>query len=264
MRKLNFESLISTVDKNAYELSKKMNLKSSALIINQQVSNYYNEYELEEYIIREFGFNERGIGLSRNTALMRSKADICLMADDDMIYVDDYLEKIEKEYRNNPDADMIIFNVRVHDSSGVIEKVKKSGRVNYFNSLKYGTVSFTFKREKILKNNIFFSLLFGGGAKFSNGEDSIFLWDCLKKGLNVYSSTEIIADVYNFQSSWFTGYNEKFFLDRGSLFEALSPKFSLLLIYQYVIRKYPIFRNYYSRAEAISLMKKGRTRYKKL
>ena len=35
--------------------------------------------------------------------------------------------------------------------------------------------------------HITFSLLFGGGAKYSNGEDSLFLKDCLKYGLVVYA-----------------------------------------------------------------------------
>src|SRR5699024_1649484 len=131
---------------------------------------------------------------------------------------------IKSEYKNYPGADMILFNVRVHDNEGVREIVKKNGKIHYLNSLKYGTTQFTFKRDKIMKHNIFFSLYFGGGGRFSNGEDSIFLWDCLKADLKIYSSTKIIADIYNYDSSWFTGYNKKFFIDRGALFEALSPK----------------------------------------
>lgn len=249
---------------NGELLAEKMNLKNNAILINQQNKHFYKKYNINNSTVEEYGFNERGVGLSRNSALMRSDADVCLMADDDMVYVEDYLEKIESTYQKYPDADMIIFNVRIHDENGVEEKVLKNGKLNFLNSLKYGTVTFTFKREKILKNNISFSLLFGGGAPFSNGEDSIFLWDCLKAGLKVYSSTEVIADVYNYESSWFEGYNEKFFIDRGALFEALSSKYSLPLINQYVIRKHKLFQDEYTKKEALYLMKKGRKIYREI
>lgn len=262
MKDVFVESLVSTMDENVESLSNNMNLENNAIFINQQDQHYYNDFFIGDNHIREYSFEDRGVGLSRNSALMRSDADICIMADDDMIYVDNYLEKIKNEYKKHPDADMIIFNVRIHKDNNTYEVVKKNSKINYLNSLKYGTVSFTFKREKVVKNNIYFSLLFGGGAKFSNGEDSIFLWDCLKSGLKVYSSTEIIADVYNDESSWFTGYNDKFFIDRGALFDALSSKFSLLLIYQYAFRKQKEYSNDLSVKKAIKLMNEGRKLYR--
>jgi len=264
MDSLNFENLVSTMNLNAEKLYKDMNLQSDAIIINQQDTHYYNEYNIDNKLLREYGFAEKGVGLSRNNALQRARADICIMSDDDMVYTENYLSKINMAYKKNPDADMIIFNVRIHDENGITEKVKNNERVHFLNSLKYGTVTFTFKRSPVLKNRISFSLLFGGGAPFSNGEDSLFLWDCLKRGLKVYSSTEIIADVYNFSSTWFEGYTNNFFIDRGALFEALSSKYSLFLIYQYAIRKRKLFEEKYSVNEAITLMKKGRSSYKNI
>ena len=264
MKDFSYESLISTMGSDGKDLIQKMNVKSQAILINQQDKFFHKEYKVNQCLVKELGFNEKGVGLSRNNALMRSAADICLMADDDMVYVDDYLTKIEQAYKKYPDADMILFNVRIHNQDGVSVKTAKEGRLHYLNSLKYGTVTFTFKREKILKHNISFSLLFGGGAKFSNGEDSLFLWDCLNAGLKIYSCTDVIADVYNYESSWFSGYNEKFFTDRGALFEALSSRFSLLLIYQFAIRKQNVFKHDYSLKETISMMKRGRSLFRSL
>lgn len=258
MKKSNrMESLISTMGTKPKDLCEKMNLQTDAIIINQTDRVGYTELIHKNNNIREYSFMERGVGRSRNAALMRAKGDICLMADDDMVYVNDYPHLVEEAYKRHPDADMIIFNVRIHTKDATIEKVKKSGKVNFFNSLKYGTVTFTFKKESIYKKTIFFSLLFGGGAKYSNGEDSIFLWDCLKKGLKVYAVEDTIADVYNEESSWFTGYNEKFFFDRGALFEALSPRNSRWLIYQYALRKNRQYQDDMPMNESIRLMQKG-------
>ena len=61
----------------------------------------------------------------------------------------------------------------------------------------------------------------GGGARDSNGEDSLFLHDCLKKGLHIYADTAVLGrEVYR-ESTWFHGYNEKFFADRGVLYHHL-------------------------------------------
>lgn len=242
---------------NPKELATQMNLQTDAIIINQQSKVDYKEFILDNNLIKEYSFKEIGIGRSRNEALMRTDADICLMADDDMVYVDQYEEIVNKAYDQHPDADMIIFNVRIHTHEKTEEKVKKSGKLNFFNSLKYGTVTFSFKRNVVWKNNILFSLLFGGGAKYGNGEDSIFLWDCLKNNMKIYAVTDIIADVYNYESSWFDGYNEKFFIDRGALFKALSNKYSRLLIYQFAIRKHGKYNDTISFNESIRLMLNG-------
>lgn len=262
MTNYTFEHLISAVNADAPELIEQMNLKTNAVLVNQQDRNYYHAFQYKEHTIQEFSFNERGVGLSRNSALQRSTADICIVSDDDMVYEDNYIEKIQNAYRKNPEADMILFNVRIHENGEVKEKSNYNGRIHYLNSLKYGTVTFTFKRSTILKNRIAFSLLFGGGAPFSNGEDNLFLWDCLRAGMNVFANGQVIADVYNEQSSWFEGYNEKFFLDRGALFEALSSRYSTLLIYQYALRSKDLFKQEVSVKKAISLMKKGKRNYR--
>lgn len=253
---LKIESLVSTMNANVADLTNKMNIHKDAVVINQTDKYGYNEFKHNNHRIREYMFNERGIGRSRNAALMRAAGDICLMADDDMVYVDDYDQIVNNAFKRYPDADMIMFNVRIHTQDGVETKVPNEGKVSYFNSLRYGTVSFAFKRMKVLKKNIFFSLLFGG-SKYGNGEDTIFLWDCLKSGLKIYKTTEIIADVYNNESVWFSGYNEKFFIDRGALFRALSSKYYKPLIYQFALRKQKSYEQDISFKESVRLMKKG-------
>ena len=87
-------------------------------------------------------------------------------------------------------------------------------------------------------------------SKYSQNVDERFSTGSLTNGIvnsefdwigvstvNVYSIPIKIADIYNDDSSWFTGFNEKYFLDKGALFKALGGKWSLVLIVQYWIRK---------------------------
>jgi len=252
------EVLVSTMNQKDTSLIQKMNIQTDAIIINQTDNINASVEKIYENTVRWYSFNERGVGLSRNNALMRSNADICLMADDDMVYMNGYQEIVVEAFNTNPKADMILFNVPIHKKNGETRiKVKKNERIRFFNSLKYGTVNIAFRLETILKENMFFSLLFGGGAKYSSGEDSIFITDAIKKGLQVYSSKEIIAEIIEDESTWFQGYNEKYLYDRGALFRAIWGNKAFLLNLQFVIRHRKLYSDEYNIYRALKIMMNG-------
>lgn len=96
-----------------------------------------------------------------------------------------------------------------------------------------------------------------GGAKYGSGEDSLFIRDALKRGLKIYTSKEVIAEINETESTWFSGYNDKYFFDRGALFSCLSKRWARLLCFQFVLRHYKRFKKDKSRKEAFKLMIKG-------
>ena len=97
------------------------------------------------------------------------KLHICLFADDDMRYVDNYVEKIESAFDENPDADVIVFNLIEKNPTRYI--IKKGHRVTWFNYLRYGTARIAIRLDKIKKNAIYFNQCFGGGTDYSHGEE---------------------------------------------------------------------------------------------
>ena len=258
------EVLASTMNQTDHSIVRKMNIQTDAIIVNQCKVNRLETLELGGKVIRFLSFSERGVGLSRNNALMRASADICMIADDDLVYVDNYEEVVLEAFNNNPQADVILFGVTIHDSKGQRTRRLSSKRVGWHNFMKYGAVRVAFKRRVIQKKNIFFSLLFGGGSKYGSGEDTIFLLECLKKGVKIYSNPTKIADVYNYSSTWFRGYNEKFFKDKGALFAALSDKMYYLLILQFAIRRKKIYDGDISIRKAIAHMIEGAKQYKRM
>ena len=86
--------LVSAMNANCQQLVEKMNIKSDAIIINQCDKVGYQEQHLNEGIVRFFDMNERGVGLSRNNALLRATGDIVLFSDEDITYDDDYVSKV--------------------------------------------------------------------------------------------------------------------------------------------------------------------------
>ena len=217
---MTLEVLVSAVNQQIRDLIERMHLESDAIIINQTDHFAYEEYKYQDNIIHGYNFAEKGVGLSRNNALLRAKGDIVLFSDEDIIYDAGYADKVLKEFEKHPEADMVLFNIRVGESRATYY-TEKFHRVHIWNAGRYPTYSFAVRRERLQAANITFSLLFGGGAKYSNGEDSLFLTEFIKKGYRVYTAPVTIGREEAGESTWFHGYNEKFFHDRGVLYHYL-------------------------------------------
>lgn len=233
---MKLEVLMSTMNQTSFKLVEQANIQTDAIIINQTNVHSYLETEHEGNLIRMYSYNERGIGKSRNKALMLSEADICLIADDDVKYRDDYEEIILNEFKKNSDADLIIFDFFILEEDGYRPYRNKNKKLNQLNFMKHGGPKIAFRRDSIIKKNIFFSLLFGGGAKYGSGEDTLFLKECLSSGLKVYETETNIGEIDNRDSTWFAGYNEKYFYDKGALYKALHPRLWFLMCVQHLVR----------------------------
>ena len=235
---MRIEVLISAMNVEDINFYKKFNLTTDALIINQTDHNSYEEVSCGSFRVRMISTDTRGLGRSRNLAILNSTADICVFCDDDEVFEDDYEEKIRSSFKENSEVDFFIFKTIIYQDGKEIVKVKKDSDVKIYNALKYGSVHFAFKRERILEKNILLSTYFGAGTGNGSGEDSIFLKDCLQKGLRLRTSTKLIAKIYNDGSTWFEGFDEKFFYDKGKLAKALFPHLYRLYIERFV-RVYP-------------------------
>lgn len=258
---LSIQVLVSTMHQTDFSIVQKMNLKGNALIINQADALRDEEISSNGFTQRMMTMAERGVGRSRNNALLRADADVCLMADDDVRYHDDYLTKIERAFAKYPDADVILFNVPSTNPERQSAHIAADHRVRFYNFMKYPTFQIVFRRESILKANIFFSLLFGGGAKYSCGEDTLFLSDCLRKGLKMIACAETIGVVNHQDSSWFRGYNEKYFYDKGVIYTAISKQLAIPLMIQFAIRRRSLFKSQMSVYDALKHMYRGYKTY---
>lgn len=227
---MTFQIIVSTMNQGNDDLIRKMNINSDAIIINQCGRMAYHEIDNGK-TIKWYDFNERGIGLSRNSGMMRASSDIIQFADDDMVLNDNYAELILNEYEKHPEADVILFSNKCLNEDRMPYEVKKFGKVGRVEGVNFGGARITARRNKILYNNICFSLLFGGGSKYCAGEDVTFVQDCIKAGLKVYKSPVVLSTMKQDSSSWFNGMNEKYFMDKGALVAKNFPWLCRLGIY---------------------------------
>lgn len=253
---MKIQVLVSAVEQNMAALVEKMNISTPAVVVNQCDSYGYEEMEHNGAKIQCFSMPERGVGLSRNTALLHADAEVCLFSDEDITLTGDYAKEMEKAYREIPDADMILFNVKVSPKRKTYWNTDIH-RVNYRNYGRYPAYSISGKLDSLRRANVGYSLLFGGGARYSNGEDSLFLRDCLRAGLHIYTHTICIGEEKERESTWFHGYTQKFFHDRGVLYHFLYGKLAKPLAWRFLwVHRQEMCREI-SVGEAYRLMKDG-------
>lgn len=236
---MNLEVLVSTMNRTDLSLINVMNIKSDVLVINQS-QKYNNNFELsDKFNFRMMTFNEKGLSRSRNRAIENAKGDICLIADDDVRYHENYVDTIIRAHQRHSDYDIIVFAVPTTNTSRAKSYYKKIKKMGYVRSLKIASFEISFKRQRVVDKNIEFNEKFGAGSGYhSMGEENIFIYECLKKGLKILYLPIEIGTVTHEESSWFFGYSEKYFNDLGACYAAMSPKFSKILVLQFAIRKY--------------------------
>lgn len=230
------EVLVAAMNQNDHSLLEKMKISTDVIVGNQCERDFVERFEFRGNRAVYLNFNERGVGLNRNNALMRAQGDICLFADDDMVYVDDYESIVINAFEEHPEADLIAFNLMEKEPSRYV--IRKEQKVNYLNYLRYGTARIAVRLDSLRKNGIYFNQCFGGGTQHCHGEDNIFITECLKAGLKMYALPVIIAELTEErESTWDTGYGEKYLVDQGYLYRAISKRWWKLLCLQDSIRR---------------------------
>ncbi len=219
-----FEILCATMNQTDFSKIKEMNIKSNVVFANQAGRNEFSQIEFGGKTAKMVTTDTIGVGKNRNLSLIHASGDICLFADDDVRYSDDAEEKILKEFENHPDADVIIFHFESTNHDRTDTRYNKTKKRSRFSKAPWGCYRIAFKLDSIKKCNIWFTTLFGGGCIFPSGEDSMLLSDMKKNGMVLYTSKETIGTVSHQTSTWFTGYDEKFFYAKGVYYQATRPK----------------------------------------
>ena len=222
--------LVATMHQTDRSLIQKMNIRCPAVLANQADREEIESWNTEWGECKMITTPTRGVGLNRNIGLMAATDEILLLSDDDVVYNDDMPQAVTEAFAALPKADVIIFGMDIVKNGSIVEKRTTSiGRLRVWNSMKFGTYRIAVRRDALLDHNITFFQRFGGGCPFSAGEDSLFLKACFDARLKVYSHSYVLGTCCKDSSSWFKGYNEKYFYDKGVLVRKLFPKTAYLM-----------------------------------
>ena len=252
------EVLVACMHQTDDSLYKEMNLQTDAILANQTSEFSYREYnEANGCKVKLISTHDRGVGKNRNKALQFATGEYLLCADEDMIYEEGYSKIVLEAFDLQPQADIIVFNLTYLNrytpgrSAG-----RRFKRIHFWNSMRYGAARIAIKRSALEKATLSFSHLYGGGAKYCSGEDSLFIREALRKGLKMYYCPIVIAKVKQEESSWFHGYTDKYFIDKGILIANAFPILKNLFIYYFAFGMRNVSKEY-SFLKICRLMKQG-------
>ena len=239
-----------TTNKEVEDLLKKQKITSKYIIINQTLND--NVSITNENVITK---KEKGLSKSRNEVIKNATSEIVLIADDDVVYENDYEETILKYWNKYQDSDIICFYVKSRNKKRKIKRMI-SQKINWINSMRIASVEITFNKNSIINNGLKFNENFGSGTKLNRGEENIFLYDALRKKLKIRFINKKIGEVEQSESTWYTKHDKEFFEIQGQVFKEMSPKYYKLLILQFAIRKYYLYHKEISFLECLKSMNK--------
>ncbi|MBR9805344.1 glycosyltransferase family 2 protein [bacterium] len=218
------EILVSTMRGGPAALKKNLSVlpdNVSIRIVNQMPvdSNKLDGSSLDGRPLDVLNMSEAGLSVSRNAALDMARADISLVADDDLEYVADNLLAIPSIYEKFSDADLVVFQQAL-PGGGLRKKYRrKAYRMGFLDVLSVSSVEISFRPDSIRRAGVKFDSTFGLGAKYPACEEAIFLSDCLKAGLRIYYFPMPIV-IHDVESSG-TVFDGPAFFARGAAFRRM-------------------------------------------
>ena len=251
---MELEILLSCMHQEDTSIIEKSRITGNVLIINQTDEEKEVSGKTEHGTARMICTRERGLSRSRNMALRHAKGDICLLCDDDEVFLPGYEKTILKAFERYPEADVIAFNL----TNRKPRLRQKPQRIRYLSSLRLSSCYLAFRRKTIQNNNLLFDERMGAGSGNGSGEENKFLLDCLKRRLLIYYVPANIAALEDNGSTWFFGFDEAFFYQRGASTRYMMG-FWPAAVYglYYILAKYPSYRSTISPWKAGSALFRG-------
>lgn len=239
---------------NDLSLISESKITSDTVMINQCDENKILSEKVGSAQVRMICTTERGLTKSRNMAIRESDADICLLCDDDEIFESGYEQGIINAYENIPDADVIAVRMKNVPCAFGDEAKRLSGK----DLFKIASWQISFKRKSIISAGVFFDELLGAGTSNGAEEELKFLTDCQKAGLKIYYAPVTVASVKQEKSTWFSGFDEKFFENRGATTRYILGFFksSAYAVY-YVLKKKDMYKDDISSVGAFKAIFRG-------
>lgn len=231
------------------------------LIVNQTTLDKQLVSEFENIkVINSFEF---GVPKSRNLAISSAASDICLMADDDIVYQPHLKTILTDAYLKYPDAAMISFEA-IDENKDKYTNYFPEGSHTKKSLKKIYTWVISFRREIYLKNTIFYNSHFGFGASFQGEEEYVFLRNAYDKGLKMIHVSQTITQHSIENSGKLMGSDNGLFA-RSAVAYRFYGNFSYIWLLKYVLF---IYRHDYITCDALLAKYKvgisGISKYKEL
>lgn len=215
---IDFEILISTQSQTSLDFLNPMfdgldYRDYNILIINQNINSpdLISTYPT----IRVINSKASGLAKSRNLAIQNCLGQICLFADDDVVYKHDFKQKIISSFESKPNAEIITF--KMEDEYG--NDFRKYPNIKFHTKKTVSSVNSVVIafRKKSIQGVMAFDVKFGLNAEFPTGDEYVFLRNALNRNKAVCFEPEVILRHPSESSGQFAGRDKNIFA-RGAIF----------------------------------------------
>ena len=251
---MKLDILLSCMHQENTDIITRTGITGSAVVVNQCGREGEQSVPTDRGAVRWIDTTDRGLTRSRNMAIEASGADICMLCDDDEVFSEDYERRILDAYGALPQADVIIFTVgNWKNPFGT-----QTRELKFPQTIKASSVQISFRRESLVRSGVRFDPLLGAGSGNGAEEEMKFLLDCQRADLRIFFVPAEVASLNTRDSTWFQGFDEAFFYNRGATTRYILG-YPMALAYgcYYLLRKYPLYKDTISPAKALRNLLRG-------
>ncbi len=232
---LKLEILIATMHRTSLEFLKPMFINSGneafkILIVNQTTKDKL--LKSDDPNIRVVNAFETGLTQSRNLAIQHAVGDVCLIADDDVVYENGFHKHILEAHSKQPHADIITFQM-TDDDGNLYRDYPEIIHHNKDTVRTANSVVISFKRKNLVQSNVRFNTNFGLGTTFQTGNEYVFLRNALKGQLQLTFVPKVILSHPKFSSGTDVG-SDKVLYARAAIFYKYSGLIGYLRLLKHV------------------------------
>jgi glycosyltransferase involved in cell wall biosynthesis len=195
------EILLSTMNQKSLSFLSDMFSSNTISDIDILVINQTEKESLlvsENQNIKVLNSFDKGLSNSRRLAMENASGDICLLADDDIVYVEGFKDIIVSAFEKNDEADIITFQM-MDDDGHLFRDYQDIVKHNETTVYTANSVVIAFKLQSV-KDKVGFNPHFGLGNQFEVADEYVFLRNALRAGLSIYFEPKVILSHPKFSS----------------------------------------------------------------
>lgn len=167
-----------------------------------------------------------GLGLSanRNNTLRHTKADICMLADDDVRYTAEDLQTVRDYFESHADVDVALWQAEVVDGEAL--KRYPSGSICFSKERVRGyypsSIEISFRRKSLIKSDLFDVRLGIGSEKTLFGEEEAWVERLRRRGKKImFEPVTVVKTTCTPKSAKCAYDDERYWFTKGAAMRAL-------------------------------------------
>ena len=252
------EVLICTSNDRIYSIEKNIPIHPNVkYLISHQIYNekHYDKKIFSRSDIKYKQIFSKGLSKNRNFALIHASGDICLIADDDVIYHKKFFNEILKAFKENKQADIITFKVRSPNNEPTFKLYLKKASWHDIGSIfRVSSIEIAFRRQKVQTAILMFDEYFGLNSFFRSGEENIFLMNAMKKGLRIKYIPKIVAIHPYERTETLDLFEKREIIKTGGLYYRIFGNLAILINFFSALANFKKYKTKYSLFQYLRLL----------